>query len=68
MKANKVTGIILIAVGLLALVYGGFTYTRQTNEAKIGALQFSVKQKKTVDVPVWVGVGAVVVGGVLMLA
>ena len=68
MKANKIMGIVLIGLGLLALIYGGFSYNRQTSEAKIGSFQLSVKQKKTINVPMWVGVGAVIAGGVLMLA
>jgi hypothetical protein len=41
--------------------------TRETQEAKIGSLELSVKDTQTVDVPVWAGVVAVVAGGVLLL-
>lgn len=58
---------VLITAGLLGLVYGGFSYTKETREAKIGPLELSVKDKETVDVPVWAGVGAIVVGGLLLL-
>jgi TRAP-type C4-dicarboxylate transport system permease small subunit len=67
MSAAKIVGIVLIAAGTLGLVYGGFTYTKETHEAKIGSLELSVKDKETVNVPVWAGVGAVVVGGLLLL-
>ena len=46
--------------GILALVYGGFSYTKETHEAKIGPIELSVKDKQTVNVPVWAGVGAIV--------
>jgi TRAP-type C4-dicarboxylate transport system permease small subunit len=67
MSAVKIVGIVLIAAGLLGLVYGGFSYTTETHEAKIGSLELSVKDKETVNVPVWAGVGAIVVGGLLLL-
>ena len=52
---------------MLALVYGSFTYTSDTHEAKIGALELSVKDKKTVNIPVWAGVVAIAAGGALLL-
>jgi TRAP-type C4-dicarboxylate transport system permease small subunit len=67
MSAVKIVGIVLIAAGILGLVYGGFSYTKETHEAKIGSLELSVKDKETVNVPVWAGVGAIVVGGLLLL-
>ena len=68
MSALKVCGIALLAAGVLGLVYGGFSYTKETHEAKIGPLELSVKDKETVNVPVWAGVGGIVVGGLLLLA
>ncbi len=67
MSAVKIVAIVLIIAGLLGLVYGNFSYTRETQEAKIGPLELSVKDTQTVIVPVWVGVGAVVAGGALLL-
>ena len=67
MNAAKIVGVVLITAGLLGLVYGGFSYTKETHEAKIGPLELSVKDKETVNVPVWAGVGAIVVGGLLLL-
>jgi hypothetical protein len=66
-SAIKIAGIVLIAVGILGLVYGGFSYTKETHEAKIGSLEMSLKDSETVNVPVWAGVGAIVVGGILLL-
>ena len=67
MNPIKLAGIVLIVVGVLALAYGGFTYTRETHEAKLGPIELSVKDKETVNVPVWIGVG-VLVAGVLLVA
>ena len=67
MSAVKIAAIALIAAGILGLAYGSFSYTKETHEAKIGSLELSVKDKQTVNVPVWVGVGAIVIGGILLL-
>jgi hypothetical protein len=67
MSALRIVAIVLIAAGVLGLVYGGITYTKTTHEAKVGPLELSVKDKDTVHVPVWAGVGAIVVGGALLL-
>ena len=66
MSALKIVAILLIAAGIIGLVYGGITYTKTTHEAKIGPLDLAVKEKKTVNIPVWAGVGAIVVGGALL--
>jgi hypothetical protein len=67
MSAIKIAAIVLIVAGILGLTYGKFSYTRETHEAKIGSLELSVKDKETVNIPVWAGVGAIVVGGLLLL-
>lgn len=66
MSAVKMLGIVLIAAGVLGLLYGGFTYTQDTHEAKLGPIELSIKDKKTVNVPVWAGVGAIVAGALLL--
>jgi len=63
----KIVAIVLILAGSLGLVYGGFSYTKDTQEAKIGPLELSVKETKTVNVPIWAGVAAIVAGGGLLL-
>ena len=68
MSLTKIVGIVLIVAGILGLVYGKFSYTEETHEAKVGPIEVSVKDKETVKVPVWAGVGAIVVGGVLLAA
>lgn len=67
MGALKLVAILLIAAGVIGLAWGGITYTKTTHDAKIGPLEMSVKEKQTVNVPVWAGVGAIVVGAALLL-
>jgi hypothetical protein len=63
----RMIGIVVLAVGILALVYGGFSYTRETHDVKLGPVEFSVKEKERVNVPLWAGVALAVVGaGVLI--
>lgn len=68
MNATKMLAIILIVAGGLALIYGGFTYTKDTHQAKIGPIELSIKNKETVNIPVWAGVSAMVAGAFLLLA
>ena len=68
MSSTKIIAIVLIIAGVLGLAYGKFTYTKETHDAKVGPLELSVKDKETVNVPVWVGVGCIVVGAGLLLA
>jgi multidrug transporter EmrE-like cation transporter len=67
MNAVKIAAVALIVAGILGLAYGSFSYTQETHEAKVGPIELSVKDKKTVNVPVWAGVGAIVIGGVILL-
>jgi TRAP-type C4-dicarboxylate transport system permease small subunit len=67
MNAVKLLAIVLIVAGTLGLVYGGFTYTKDTQKAQLGSLELSIKDTETVNVPIWAGVGAIVAGGVLLL-
>ncbi len=67
MNNVKLVALVLIVAGVLGLAYGSFSYTKETQEVKLGPLEFSVKEKQTVNVPVWVGVGAIVAGGALLL-
>lgn len=67
MSTFKIGGIALIVVGVLGLVYGGFTFTKETHHAKIGPMEMSVDENETVNVPVWAGVAAVVAGGLLLI-
>jgi hypothetical protein len=67
MNGIKMVAIGLIVAGALALLYGGFSYTKDTTAVKIGPLELSVKEKKTVNIPLWAGAGAIVLGGLLLV-
>jgi len=67
MNAIRMAAIALIVAGALGLAYGGFSYTKDTHQAKIGPIELSVSEKQTVNVPIWAGVAAIVAGGVLLL-
>jgi len=67
MNPIKLVAGALILAGVLGLLYGSFSYTKDTHDLKLGPLELSVKEKETVNVPVWAGVGAIVVGAALLL-
>lgn len=67
MNTIKLVAIALIVAGALGLVYGGFSYTKDTTAVKLGPIELSVKEKKSVNVPVWAGIGAIVAGGVMLV-
>lgn len=67
MNSVKIAGIVLIVAGVLGLAYGSFSWTKETHQTKIGPIELSVKERESVNVPVWAGVGAIVIGGVLLL-
>jgi multidrug transporter EmrE-like cation transporter len=68
MSGARIAAIVLIVAGILGLAYGSFTYTKDTHHTKVGPFEFSIKDKETVNVPVWAGVGAIVAGVVLLAA
>jgi len=67
MSAIKIVAVVLIVAGVLGLAYGSFSYTKETHHVTLGSIDLSVKDRETINVPVWAGVGAIVVGGVLLL-
>ena len=67
MNGVRIIAIILIVAGLLGLAYQQFSFTRETAQAKIGPLELSVKEKETVNVPLWLSIGAIGVGVVLLV-
>ena len=67
MEGVKIVAIVLIVAGILGLVYGTFSYTKETHNVKMGPLEMSVKEKQTVNIPVWGGVAAIGAGAVLLL-
>jgi uncharacterized membrane protein YidH (DUF202 family) len=67
MNSKQIIAIVLIVAGVLGLAYGGFSYDKQTTGAKLGPIELKVTETKTVNVPMWLGIGAIVIGGVLLL-
>ena len=67
MSAVKLAGVVLIVAGVLGLLYGGFSFTRETHDVKIGPIEFSVKEKESVNVPIWAGVAAIAAGAALLI-
>ena len=68
MSATKIVGILLIAAGVMGLLYGGFSYTKESHTAKLGPLAITVQEKETVMVPVVASVGSIVLGVFLIVA
>jgi uncharacterized membrane protein YidH (DUF202 family) len=65
---TKIIGILLIAGGVLGLVYGSFSYTSDTHSANLGSIKLEVKEKETVYVPIALSVGAIALGAFLLVA
>jgi hypothetical protein len=63
----KILGVLLLVLGILAVVYGGFSYTKEKGGAKIGPVEIELTEKKRVNVPLWAGIAAGVAGLVLVL-
>lgn len=66
MNSIKLAGLALIVAGVLGLVYGGFSYTKDTTVIKLGTLELATKEKQTVDFPLWASIGAVAIGAALL--
>jgi multidrug transporter EmrE-like cation transporter len=67
MSPIKIVAILLIVAGAVGLAYGSFSFTKETHSAKLGPIELSVKEKETVNVPVWAGLGAIAIGVVLLV-
>jgi TRAP-type C4-dicarboxylate transport system permease small subunit len=67
MNSTKLAAIVLVVIGILGLTYGSFSYMKDTHKTTLGSIELSVQDKQTVTVPVWAGVGAIVIGGALLL-
>lgn len=64
----RMVAIVILAAGILALVYGGFSYTKETHDAKVGPLEISFSENRRVNVPLWAGVALAVVGGARLIS
>ena len=68
MQGIRLVAVILIVAGILALVFGGFSFTKENHRARFGPFAFSFQEKERVNVPVWAGIGAIVVGAGLLVS
>ena len=68
MNLVKIVGVCLIVAGLLGIVFSSFSFTKETHEIKLGPIELAVKEKQSVNIPIWASVGAIVIGGVLLIA
>ena len=66
--SKQLLGAILLALGLLILAYGGFTYTKETHEVDLGFVELQAKDKERVNLPVWLGISGVAVGALLLVS
>ena len=67
MNGLRLTALVIIVAGVLALAYGGFSYTKENTALKLGPVELKVQEKETVNVPVWAGVAAIVAGGLMLV-
>lgn len=67
MNAIKIMALALILGGTLGLVYGGFSYTKDTTVVKVGSIELTAKEKETINIPLWAGIAAIFAGGVLLV-
>ena len=67
MNAIKMLGIALLIAGVLGLVYGGFSYTKDTTAVKLGPIELTVKEKQTINIPLWAGIASIIAGGLLLV-
>jgi hypothetical protein len=66
MKGTKLVGAVLLVLGILALAYGGFSYTRDTDTVSVGPVQVEVRDRERVNIPLWAGAAIAIVGGILL--
>ena len=67
MNAARITGIVLIVLGLAGFFTGGFSFTKDTTAAKVGPIQLTVNEKESLNIPQWLSLGAVVLGAVVLV-
>ncbi len=67
MNGIRILGVTLVVAGILGLIYGGFTYPKETHRASVGPLDMSVTESASISIPLWAGVGAIVIGGGLLV-
>ena len=66
MTPIRIVGIVMLVLGLAGLVTGGFSFTKETTQAQLGPIKLQVQEKESVNVPQWLSIGAMLIGGVLL--
>jgi len=66
MQGTKLFGAILLVLGILAVAYGGFSYTKNTENVELGPIKIQVQDKERINVPLWAGIAVAIAGGVLL--
>ena len=67
MTGMRILGVILLILGLAGFFTGGFSFTKETTQARIGPLELSVKEMESVNVPQWLSIGAIAVGALVLV-
>ena len=67
MNAMRIVGVLLLVLGLAGFLTGGFSFTKESTQAKLGPLELTVKEKESVNIPQWMSLGAMVLGGVVLV-
>ena len=67
MNAMRIVGVLLLVLGLAGFLTGGFSFTKESTQAKLGPLELTVKEKESVNIPQWISLGAMVIGGVVLV-
>ncbi|MFC0132288.1 hypothetical protein CR105_21400 [Massilia eurypsychrophila] len=68
MNSTRIIGIILIVAGVAGLAFGGFSFTKETHKASLGPINLSVAEEKSVDIPLWASIAAIVAGAAVLVA
>jgi len=64
---NRTLGFILLVVGIIMLIWGGFSYTKKEKVVDAGPIQISADKQHSVNWPPYAG-GILVIGGIILLA
>jgi hypothetical protein len=68
MKVGTLVGLILIVLGLVGVGWGGFTYTRKREVARVGPVQVTAREERTIPISPIVGGVAIIAGVALIIA
>jgi hypothetical protein len=66
MKVTTIVGIALVAIGVIALAYGGITYTKKEKVLDIGPLEATTERRETIPLPPLLG-GLSLAGGIVLI-